>query len=58
MYRQNSYEASNIGYKHMRMDTVPFMDKAIEMYEKEDFYKIDNYNNRAQSAIFMSLDIL
>lgn len=51
-------EAKTIGYKHMRLDTFPFMTAAIHLYEKYGFYYIDRYNdNPADSAIFMQLDL-
>lgn len=51
-------DAKSIGYKHMRLDTFPFMDTAIRLYEKYGFYYIDKYNdNPAKSAIFMQLDL-
>lgn len=51
-------DAKEIGYKHMRLDTFPFMDSAIQMYHRYGFYKIERYNdNPAISAVFMQLDI-
>lgn len=50
--------AQEIGYKHMRLDTFPFMSSAIKLYEKCGFYYIERYNdNPAQTAIFMQLDL-
>lgn len=52
-------DAKEIGYKHIRLDTFPFMDKAIIMYKNYGFYDIERYNdNPAPTAVFMQLDIL
>lgn len=52
-------DVKEIGYKHIRLDTFPFMGKAIEMYKSYGFYDIERYNdNPAPTAIFMQLDIL
>jgi ribosomal protein S18 acetylase RimI-like enzyme len=51
-------DAKQIGYKHMRLDTFPFMESAIEMYYKYDFYTIERYNdNPASTAIYMQKDL-
>ncbi len=51
-------DAKRIGYKHMRLDTFPFMEAAIHLYEKNGFYYIDRYNdNPASTAVFMQLDL-
>ena len=51
-------DAREIGYKHMRLDTFPFMSSEIELYKKYGFYVIDQYNdNPAETAIFMQLDL-
>ncbi len=51
-------DAKDIGYKHIRLDTFPFMDRAIKMYKNYGFYEIEKYNdNPALSAIFMQMDI-
>ena len=50
-------DAGAIGYKYMRLDTVPFMSSAIKIYEKVGFKFIEKYNvNPASNAIFMQLD--
>ena len=41
--RQVIKDAREIGYKHMRLDTFPFMSSAIELYKKYRFYVIDQY---------------
>lgn len=51
-------DARQIGYEHMRLDTFPFMDRAIQMYYRYGFYKIERYNdNPASTAVFMQLDL-
>jgi N-acetylglutamate synthase-like GNAT family acetyltransferase len=51
-------DAKKIGYKHIRLDTFPFMNVAIKMYKNYGFYEIERYNdNPAQTAVFMQLDI-
>ena len=51
-------DAKEIGYKHMRLDTFPFMASAIKLYEKYGFHYIERYNdNPAETAIFMQLDL-
>lgn len=50
-------DAKQIGYQHMRLDTFPFMDSAIQMYRQYGFYEIERYNdNPASTAVFMQLD--
>lgn len=56
--KQVIHDAKSIGYKHVRLDTFPFMDRAIKLYERFGFYYIDRYNdNPAKTAVFMQLDL-
>jgi len=51
-------EAREIGYKHMRLDTVPFMKEAIALYLSLDFKEIESYRyNPIEGAKFMELDL-
>lgn len=51
-------EASKIGYKYMRLDTVPSMKEAIMLYESLGFKWIKPYrHNPINGAIFMELDL-
>lgn len=51
-------DARQIGYQHMRLDTFPFMESAIRLYERYGFYEIERYNdNPASTAVFMQLDL-
>ena len=52
-------EARNIGYKHMRLDTLPGrMDTAIGLYRAIGFHEIPPYNdNPVEDATFMELGL-
>ena len=51
-------DAKDIGYKHMRLDTFPFMKTAVNLYKRYGFYYIEKYNdNPAHDAVFMQLDL-
>ena len=51
-------DAKLIGYKHMRLDTFPFMDSAVQLYRRYGFYDIERYNdNPALTALYMQLDL-
>jgi putative acetyltransferase len=52
-------EALNIGYTHMRLDTLPGrMDKAIALYRAMGFIEIGPYrDNPVDGAKFMELDL-
>ena len=51
-------DAKILGYKHIRLDTFPFMKAAIRLYERYGFYSIDRYNdNPAETAVFMQADL-
>lgn len=49
-------DARDIGYRYMRLDTFPFMEAAVRMYERRGFLPIGRYNdNPAAEAVFMEL---
>ncbi|MCM1135156.1 MAG: GNAT family N-acetyltransferase [Clostridium sp.] len=51
-------DAREIGYLHMLLDTLPFLESAIAMYKKHGFYEIDGYNDSPmESSIYMRLDL-
>lgn len=51
-------DARQIGYRHIRLDTFPFMKSAIRLYEKYGFAYIERYNdNPAETAVFMQLTL-
>lgn len=51
-------DAKEIGYSHMLLDTLPFLENAIFMYKKLGFHIIDCYNDSPMStSICMKLDL-
>lgn len=51
-------DAKEIGYSHMLLDTLPFLESALQMYRKFGFYEIESYNDSPMSSsIFMRLDL-
>ncbi len=51
-------DAEEIGYKHMFLDTLPFLESAIHMYREWGFYQIDSYNNNPMdTSIYMKKDL-
>lgn len=38
-------EARHIGYRHMYLDTLPFLDSAIRLYKQMGFYVTERYND-------------
>ena len=52
-------EARAIGYGKMRLDSFPFMEAAVSMYEMFGFRPIGNYNgNPSDNALFFELDLI
>ncbi len=50
--------AREIGYSHMLLDTLPFLEHAIGLYRSFSFYDIPCYNDSpVESTIFMRLDL-
>lgn len=50
--------AKEIGYSHMLLDTLPFLQSAVHMYKKYGFYEIESYNNSPMdTSIYMKLDL-
>lgn len=51
-------DAKEIGYAAMLLDTLPFLENAVRIYQKIGFYTIDCYNDSPVStSIFMKLDL-
>lgn len=51
-------DAKEIGYAHMLLDTLPFLQSAIHMYKQYGFYEISSYNDSPMdTSIYMRLDL-
>lgn len=51
-------DARAIGYRHMLLDTLPFLQSAVHMYQSYGFYEIPKYNDSPMdSGIYMRLDL-
>lgn len=51
-------DARKIGYRHMLLDTFPFLRSAVKMYYRLGFYEIPSYNRSPMNnLIYMQLDL-
>ena len=51
-------DAREVGYRHMLLDTFPFLERAIAMYRKLGFYEIPRYNDSPMTrAVYLELDL-
>ena len=51
-------EAKAVGYSHMLLDTLPFLQSAIKLYRELGFYETESYNNSPMdTSIYMRLDL-
>lgn len=58
MVQQLIQDAKQIGYTRLLLDTLPFLQTAIQMYKKLGFYEIPSYNNSPMdTSIFLRLDL-
>ena len=52
-------EAKKIGYTKMRLDTVPQMKEAINLYREIGFKEIEPYReNPIDGALYMEMDLI
>ncbi len=59
LLRQIIADAKEIGYAHMLLDTLPFLQNALRMYERCGFYEIPSYNdNPIDTSVYMKLDLI
>lgn len=58
LVKQVIADAKEIGYSYMLLDTLPFLQSAIRLYQAYGFYEIPQYNNSpVERAIYMKLDL-
>lgn len=58
LVRQILDDARTIGYRRMRLDTLPFLRDAIAFYRRLGFYDIPCYNDSPMAeTIFLQLDL-
>lgn len=51
-------DAREIGYSHVLLDTLPFLESAIRMYKRFGFYEVESYNDSPMdNSIYMRLDL-
>ncbi|MCM1091041.1 MAG: GNAT family N-acetyltransferase [Butyrivibrio sp.] len=51
-------DARAIGYSHMLLDTLPFLQSALHLYRRFGFYEIPSYNDSPmETSIYMKLDL-
>ena len=51
-------DARSLGYRHLLLDTLPFLTTAIRMYRQIGFYDIPCYNDSPMDCtIFLALDL-
>lgn len=51
-------DAREIGYRHVLLDTLPFLHAAVQLYREMGFYEIGCYNESPiETTIFMQYDL-
>lgn len=53
LMEQVIFDAREIGYKYMRLDTFPFMSSAIKLYKKYGFKYIERYNDNPAKQLYL-----
>ena len=58
LIRQILADAREIGYRHVLLDTLPFLHSAIRLYRKIGFHEIGCYNESpVETTIFLQYDL-
>ena len=58
LLRQLIDDARSIGYHHMLLDTLPFMDSALRLYRRLGFHPIPCYNDSPlEETIYLGLEL-
>ena len=51
-------DAREIGYRHMLLDTLPFLKTAISIYKRMGFYEIESYNGSPmEGLVYLKMDL-
>ena len=51
-------DARESGYRHLLLDTLPFLKTAIAMYKRLGFYEIPSYNNSPmEGLVYLKLEL-
>ena len=51
-------DARDVGYAHMLLDTLPFLQSALAKYRTFGFYETESYNDSPMdTSIYMRLDL-
>lgn len=58
LVKQVVEDAKGIGYSHVMLDTFPFLETAIRLYQKHGFYEIPSYNDSPMDTlVYLKLDL-
>lgn len=51
-------DGKDMGYRYMYLDTLPFLQNAIDLYKKYGFYEIPKYNDSPMdTGIYMRREL-